>query len=313
MVEMQFKQLTLDRGVPGLMAGLHSIVTFGLMAGMAGIPAYEVLKTIYEQYEQRVNGRTVDAELQLKELGIPEWVRKGPLSVLTGADVSKRLGQGLIGEQLMVDVLKGTIKVGDIGGVPGRTLQNTIDAASEVLGGSSSKNVLELVAPVLPTAFGNLAKAADLEYNPESALRTKQGNMLRDPKDIGTADVVRQGLGFSNLANAREKLYQRQRANQEFNMWKTRLAEGVAHGSYLMWQGQRSGDQDMIEAGRKQRTKLRDQMLSYTKANDIHLDTKFWTSFNASVAERERQKRNPGKIIKPTSGEKRHLEALTTD
>lgn len=315
MLEVLGEQLTMKYGMPGLYTGLWSMTTFMAMAGMAGIPGYELLKTLYEQYERTVNGRTVDAEMEMKEAGIPLWARKGLISTATGYDVSARLGQDIIGQNILLGLMKGELKTGELGGVPGRTLQNLLASAGEALSPTSTKSPMELVAPLLPAGLSNMAKAYTLATEPEKSLQTKTGKMLGDPSEVGAPDVIRQGLGFAStkLGEERQQLFWQQRANQEFNLYKTRLAEGVANAKYKIIQGSRQGDQDMVKEGRAQLEALRKQLVSYTKENNIPRDPAFWSSFNKNWQERLTQKMNPGRIRKPTLGERKHYDALTRD
>jgi len=136
--------------------------------------------------------------------------------------------------------------------------------------------------------------------------------MLRDPSEVTSWDVATRALGAGNLKDveAREQLFWQQRANQEFNQAKTRMAEAVATARYKMALGARNGDGELSEEGREMLKGLQKELLAYAKENKIVLDNKFWASFNRNVNDRVWQKMNPGKIRKPTEGEKRHMRAF---
>ena len=315
MLEVMGDQLSGQQGINGRMAGLYGMGAFVMMAGMAGIPAYELYKTLYEQYQKNVNGRSVDLEMQLKEAGMPQWLQYGLLSSTFGVDVSKRLGQNVIGEQLLVGALKGDFKASDLGGVPGRVMGNTLGEAAKMLSGDGHTDVMDVISALMPGGLQNVTKAANLAVNPEQAVQTKSGQLAMNPKDVGVGDILGQAAGFTPLAlsEGRKAIYWDSLARQEWNQWRSRLAEGTANAQFMIHTGNKNGDLEMVREGQELKRQLHKQMVQNARNNKIPLDGNFWTSFNTAVQDRLWKKTNPGKIRKPTKGEKEHLNVLTTD
>lgn len=228
-LEVLGEQLTMQRGLPGLYAGLWTMGSYLALAGVAGIPGYDLWKTMYEEYQKRVNNHLVDLEMQMKESDIPLWARKGLLSSATGVDLSQRLGQDIVAQQLLSGIVKGEFKLNEIGGVPGRTAVNLLNSAAEALNPASTKSPMELITPIMPGVVQDVAKAYTLATEPEKAMKTTSGKIMSDPDEVSGFDVGTQLLGATPLAKteARERIYFQQRANQEFNNWKSRLSEAV--------------------------------------------------------------------------------------
>lgn len=312
MMEVLGAQLTGQRGLPGLYAGLWTMGTYLGLAGAAGIPAYDLWKTLYEQYQSRVNNRTVDAEMEMKEAGVPHWMRKGLLSTATGLDLSSRVGQEVVAQNILEGIAKGEFKLNEVGGVPGRTLQALFNASAEGLNPSNTKSPMDLVAPILPGVVQDVYKGYKMLADPEDALKTTSGKITGDPSELGLGDALTRAAGFGSLADteAKEKIFWQQRANQEFNQAKSRFAEGVATARYKMALGARNDDSDLQQEGADLLREMQREMMGYAKENKIVLDGKFWKSFSRNVHDRVWQKMNPGKIRKPTEGEKRHIGAL---
>ena len=312
MLETLISQISRQHGAAGVAAGLWTASTYMLFAGASGIPAYELWKTMYEQYQAKVNNRIVDGEMEMKEAGIPDWMRHGLLSSSTGLDLSSRVGQEVVGQNIMQGLIKGEFKINEVGGVPGRTVKGLIDAIGEWGNETSTKSPMSLVAPILPGALTDLGKAYQLATSPEDVLKTSSGKMIRDPSSIDTGDIIARATGFGTMADreARQQIYWQQRANQEFNQAKSRLAEGIAMARYKMVQGSRTGNSEQYESGRELLKEMQRALMKHAKDNKIVLNNKFWSGFNRSVQDRLWQKMNPGKIRKPTEGEIRHIESL---
>jgi hypothetical protein len=315
MLEVLGDQLSGKQGMNGRMAGLYGISAFVMMAGMAGIPAYELYKTLYEQYQKNVNGHAVDLEMQLKEAGMPRWLQYGVLSSTLGVDVSKRLGENVIGEHLLVGAIKGDFKASELGGVPGRVMGNFLGEAGKMMSGDGHTDVMDVLSTLMPGGFQNITKAASLAFNPEQAVQTKSGQLAMDPKNVDMGDVAAQALGFTplGLAEGRKSVYWDSLAKQEWNQWRSRLAEGTANAQYMIHTGARNGDSDMVREGQDLKRQLHKQMVENARNNKIPLDGSFWTSFNTAVQDRLWKKMHPGKIRKPSKGEQEHLDVLTTD
>jgi hypothetical protein len=313
MLELLFEQMTGKRGLNGVLAGLYTTSAYVGIAGLAGIPAYELLKTLYEKYEEKVNGRTIDLNMQLEHEGVPRWLRKGLVADATGVDISQRMAQDIIGQHILVGILKGDIKIGELGGVPGRTLGNLLEATGEALSPNSNKGPIELAAKVAPAFMADYLKAYKLQTGSgEDVLKTSSGKMIKDPADINSFDIATRALGFGTLeqTESRERLYYQQKANQEFNQWKSRLAEATATAKYKMHLGVLQGDDEKYREGREELTELSQELTRFARKNKIQLDSDFWNSYKKSVAERLWQKKNPGKIKKPTKREKVYLDIL---
>lgn len=315
MLEVMADQFMGHRGTAGRMAGLWSTTAFVAMAGLAGIPAYELLKTLYETYEEKANGRIADAEMDMKEAGIPDWLRKGVLSSATGLSLSHRLGQTLVGESLLQGLIQGEVKVGDLGGVPGRIMQNTITAAGALMDESDNRDVVQKLIPIMPTAAANLAKAYELTVHPENQLRTSKGKAFASPEDVGFNEIGATAMGFTpqKFEDARQKLHWQQQANVEFNQARSRFAESVAQALYQREVAIKNGDPEGASQALLQRNQLQKTMLEFMRENQIPANGDFWRSFNRNVRDRLMSKRFPGKILKPTRGELRHLDVLKED
>ena len=180
---------------------------------------------------------------------------------------------------------------------------------------SDNRDILQKLIPALPSALGNLAKGYELAVNPEEQLRTSTGKVIVDPNSVQPEEILGQAMGFSpqRFQDARQQMYWQQTATNEFNQARSRFAESVAHALWLKEQASRNGDPEAAQQANAQRAEIQKTMINYMKENKIPMDGKFWSSFNNNVSQRLTQKRFPGKIIKPSKGELRHIEALTSD
>jgi hypothetical protein len=315
MMETLFDQLVGRRGGAGVAAGLYTMTAYVALSGLSGIPAYELWKTLYEEYEKRVNGRTIDLNMQLEAGGIPEVFRRGLLSSMSGLDISQRLGQDIIGQNLLIGLLKDDIKIGEVTGVPGRAFTEMFAGAGAALSNSGNKSPMEIAMPFLPAGAKDILKTAQMVTEPEAYWKTKSGKMLRDIDENPEPNIAELGgqlLGFTPLekTKARERQFMQQRANQEFTGWKSRLAESIASAEYKMHLGLRLGDNEQYNEGREMRKEVTKELREYAKANGIKLNADFWRGLRTSVQNRLYQKKNPGKIRKPTQQERKYLDII---
>jgi len=315
MIEILFEQTVGRRGGAGAVAGLYTMAAYVALSGLAGIPAYDLWKTLYEEYEKRVNGRTVDLNMQLEAGGIPEVFRRGLLSSMSGLDISQRLGQDIIGQNLLIGLLKDDVKIGEVTGVPGRAFTEMFAGAGAALSNSGDKSPLEIAMPFMPAGMKDIAKTAQMVTEPENYWKTKSGKILRDIDENPEPNIAELGgqmLGFTPLekTKARERQFMQQRANQEFTGWKSRLAESIASAEYKMHLGLRLGDNEQYNEGREMRKEVTKELREYAKANGIKLNADFWRGLRTSVQNRLYQKKNPGKIRKPTQQERKYLDII---
>lgn len=77
--------------------------------------------------------------------------------------------------------------------------------------------------------------------------------------------------------------------------------------------GRKHGDPDKTKEGSEQLKQMQSELVRFAKENHIVLDNAFWRSFNGNVKSRLFQKLNPGKIRKPTEGERRHMDSILED
>jgi hypothetical protein len=192
---------------------------------------------------------------------------------------------------------------------------NTLSEAAKMLSGDGHTDVMDVLSALMPGGLQNVTKAANLATNPEQAVQTASGQLAMNPKDVGVGDVVAQAAGFTPLAlsEGRKSIYWDSLAKQEWNQWRSRLAEGTANAQFMIRTGISNGDSDMVREGQELKRQLHKQMVQNARSNKIPLDGNFWTSFNSAVQDRLWKKTHPGKIRKPTKGEQQHLNVLTTD
>lgn len=303
MLEVMTEQLSGHRGLPGILGGTWVLGSYMALAGMAGIPAWDLWKTVAEQYSLRVNNKQLDVEMWLKEHGMPLWARKGLLSTATGTDLSSRLSQNVIADQLAQGLIKGDVKFQDLFGVPGRAATGLWEGLTEAFNPLSTKTPVEAISAALPTFMQDAIKAEQMmEGTPRE---TKTGKTLGTPTGYDTAA---QALGFSPLSQAvaREKIYWEGKVNSEFTQFKTRLAEGLAEAEFISRQGDATRGEEM-------KRQMSQELLRYARANQMVITPDFWSGINKAVQQRLIQKLKPGVNLKPTNQQLAHVRAFTPE
>lgn len=305
MLETLGAQLSGKRGLPGALGGLWTAGSYLALAGIAGIPAWDMWKSLIETWNKKVNNVDMDTEMWLKESGVPLWARKGLLSQATGMDLSARLSQNVVASNLVAGLFKGDVKFTDLFGVPGTAASGALSGLEELFNPMGTMDsTVKAVMPALPASVQDMIKAEQMAFNPSSKiLETGTGKATAAPS---TSDVLTQAAGATPLDRSlqREKIYWTQKVNSEFNQFKSRLSENLAQATFMEMNGK-------PEEGKALKDQMRKELLNYARTNNMIITPEFWSGLNKSYEQRLMQKINPGGInSKPTTAQIQHARAL---
>ena len=200
-----------------LLGGLF--VSTMMVGGIMGMPFGDNLRQIIRWFTKEANMHGFDLEVGIREtliefgLGgaVVDILTRGPLSKLSGIDVSKRM---TITEVLPLDLLSNdlTAATGPAGGIFIDSIKRA-HMAFENMGHGDGGDSVRFITSFFPLAARNFVDASMSLYDPSKPIRTSQGRVIMPGEELGKLENVVRMLGFTPHT-LRQKRLQKQYINQ---------------------------------------------------------------------------------------------------
>lgn len=291
-------EFTLDafanKGPQGKAVALYTVSSYILLAGLVGIPMWDLLKEFYNIYSKVFNLKPAELEKDIYELVIeagiePELalagISGGGLRYFFDLDLGSRMaGINSPLADFMMSIMNGedVRNITGIAGSVGKSASNLLTGEGTLA--SESMNLL-------PVAIRNFARAYVANTQ---GVSTGTGNRLVNPEDFQTVESLFMALGFGSaeVKTMRDKLYWETFEKSEGTMGKTRFVNEYAK---LTEKLRKEKDQNKRMEIRMERRKVKQEAREWAKENDPSYKNPvgWWDGFNNSVQTRVQQRANP--------------------
>ena len=209
---MSPEQIAINKKSGNILLGSLMVGTL-LVAGTMGMPWGENLKQIIKRASKAVNGYGFDLEDGMREVladmgageAMIDMITRGPLSRLTGVDVSKRM---VINEVVPYDLMAGdlTVAAGPTGAVFIDSIKRAIQAMSDFREGDRIKPATRFITSAMPIGFRNMIDATTSMWDPNEPIRTTTGRVILPNEKLNRAENLIRIIGFSPHTLRQERL-----------------------------------------------------------------------------------------------------------
>ena len=209
---MSAEQKAVNRKSGSILVGSLFVSTL-LVGGGMGQPWGDNLKQIIKRATKAVNGYGYDLEDGMREvladMGTGEAyidvLMRGPLSRLTGIDVSKRM---TVNEVIPYDLMAGdlTVAAGPTGAVFIDSIKRAMQAMSDFREGDRIKPAARFITSAMPIAFRNMIDASISMWDPHEPVRTTTGRVILPNEKLNKAQNLIRVVGFTPHTLRQERL-----------------------------------------------------------------------------------------------------------
>ena len=209
---MSAEQKAVNRKSGSILVGSLFVSTL-LVGGGMGQPWGDNLKQIIKRASKDVNGYGYDLEDGMREvladMGTGEAyidvLMRGPLSRLTGIDVSKRM---TVNEVIPYDLMAGdlTVAAGPTGAVFIDSIKRAMQAMSDFREGDRIKPAARFITSAMPIAFRNMIDASISMWDPSEPVRTTTGRVILPNEKLNKAQNLIRVVGFTPHTLRQERL-----------------------------------------------------------------------------------------------------------
>ena len=190
-------------------AAAYIMLSTILLAGLYGIPGWELWKETFEMLYKQTTGIDMDLHHEFKEAmaaggtfspAMAEGLTEGVLKPL-GIDISRRIGMPIFFQDALLPLMQGRGGADQFAGVAGSQVRNIMTNYDKMASGemNPAEAIFETISP---TAFRNLYKAAAVW--PQDGVRTAKGNQVMTADEISPQMQLSKALGFQPSQLSRE-------------------------------------------------------------------------------------------------------------
>lgn len=271
-------------------AAMYMIFSMMMLAGLYGIPGWELWKEGTEALYKTFSGKEKDFHHEMKKLLVTkmhfspkfaEATTEGLLKPFVGIDVSRRMGVPLFFQDALIPLMNGQDGVDQVLGVAGSVTKSFMNDTERLAQGEI--NPLEMMYNAMaPVSMRNIFKA--LVTYPTEGVRTGKGTQIMTPQDIGPQEMLVKAFGFQPSQVSRE--YEKRNAERLGSMgWRT----GYNRYTLKIARAQQEAIK-LAEEGRdttKQQAKIRElykDLADFAVGAGVPVTRDFWQGANTSIS-----------------------------
>jgi hypothetical protein len=207
---MGFMHRMMQGGAVNKATGMYIIASTMMMAGLYGIPGWELWKEMIEMFHKRVSGREIDIHHEMKKVMIinanlspafAEGMTEGWVKPLLGIDISRRIGLPVFFQNALIPLMQGRDGIDQFTGVAGSKVGSAMTNIDRVASGEISPLGM-LIETLMPNGLVNMYKA--VAVYPKEGLRTGKGTQIMTGEDWSAPMRIMKGLGAMPSQAARE-------------------------------------------------------------------------------------------------------------
>lgn len=184
-------------GRDGRLAAAYTLGVYLSLAGLMGVPGYELIESIIEFAYKKTTGKTLNLEHEIRnafaEAGVPgygEFATGGFTRAMLDVNIAQRINMPVFFQNPLIGMLEGNPSIRDFTGVTG----SLIEGAGKALEAVENERYGSAALGLTPTAFRNLVTGL-IDYN-TVGYRTSAGNTLIRSEDINLRDSLLKGFGI---------------------------------------------------------------------------------------------------------------------
>ena len=231
-----------------------------MVAGLMGLPGADNLKQMIKLLSKLVNAHGFDLEYGLRhwllDIGLsPSLVDmsvRGPLSRLTGVDVSKRMS---ISEILPYDLIFNdlTVATGPTGAIFIDVMKRIKASIEDMNENNIAKPTFRLLSSVLPLGLRNVIDSTITMVDPDEPIRTSTGRTILPTKKLGTLEHMIRLIGFSPHTLRQERLKKQivnhleMSKSSKQNYYYSQLAKIIVKKNRLYKEGDMGGYKEALK------------------------------------------------------------------
>lgn len=292
----------------------YLLASMFMMGGLAGMPAWDLWKTLIEKISYLTTNEKIDLNYEistmLKEsanLPVPvvDAITKGSLSVILNADVGARLSPSFFWQGLATSALKGQMEVTKAMGVQGSLLDNTARRVQQWDAGEVT--FPEMLGYSLTPVFVRNAMDALIAW-PNDGVRTGKGTMIITPDEVTAGQQALKALGFNpmEVSKGTQAEYAAYIKTHGADQYKSAKTSELANIKYDIWRAGQQGDDKRIDKLRGEYSTKYQDLLEFLRSHgDGQLSARSVDGVKSSIDQKFQAKKNPSK--KPS---KKDTEAL---
>jgi hypothetical protein len=264
-------------GVMGKQAAAYTIFATMMLAGLYGIPGWELWKELIEMmYKQGTGGIEIDLHNELKKISyamtnnpaIGEGMTEGILKPL-GIDMARRVGQPIFFQDALIPFLQGQDSIDSFTGVAGSYLRTAGRSFDQYKSGEMGA-VEAIGDAVMPVALRNFTKA-NMVY-PNEGVRTAKGIQVMTPEEWTMPQRIAKMFGFqpSQLSREYEKRNAERLGVYGYRLGKTRLVNKIGEKRRELVEARNEKDWTKAQEIKKEIKDLYKKLYKYSrKANEV--------------------------------------------
>jgi hypothetical protein len=287
-------------GAMSKQAAAYTILATMMLAGLYGIPGWELWKEMIEKfYKMSSGGREIDLHHELKKVladlsGSPrlaEGLTEGTLRTL-GIDVGRRIGQPIFFQDALIPILQGQDSIDNFAGVTGSIIRNATGTMKQMGMGEMGgiEGTFNMLAPI---AAKNLFKASILY--PQEGIRTGSGTQIMTPEEWSPMHALLKSFGIQPSQLARE--YEKRNAERlgafGYRQGKNKLVNKIAIATAKMVEARKEGDSENYVIYKQEVKDLYKKLYAFSKKSGETLDGSWRSGVKRSVNNHLANAKNP--------------------
>jgi len=190
-------------------AAAYILLSTMLLAGLYGIPGWELMKETFEMLYKQTTGKDIDLHHEFKRALVvgahlkPSYAEGAVEGVLKplGIDISRRIGMPFFFQDAIIPLMQGRGGADQFAGVAGSQVRNIFTNYDKLMSGEMNMGEA-LFETLSPAAFRNMYKAAAVW--PDDGIRTAKGTQVMTPDEITPGMQMSKFMGFQPSQVSRE-------------------------------------------------------------------------------------------------------------
>lgn len=304
MIEDKNDPASVARARAARMSMAYLVTAMFMMGGLAGMPAWELFKSLFEKVYYWSSHEKIDLNYEIQNVlahsanmpsPLVHALMEGGVSAITGTNVGSRLSIPFFWQGLLGSALKGEVAITDAMGVQGGLVNNAIRQFGKVSSGDASLPEAAIMG-LSPVFVRNGFEA--LVGWPNDGVRTGRGNVVLTPEDVTVADQLKKVLGFmpESVGNAKQAEYVQNLKTQGPQEYKSAKTSELANLKLDIFRASSSGNTGRAETLRKEYNAKYQELLEFMRnSGNGGLTARSIDGIKSAIDQKYQAKKNPKK------------------
>jgi hypothetical protein len=281
-------------------SAVYAILATSALAGLYGVPGWELWKTTMEFLFKHLKGREIDIHHEIKkamvQAGIaPKWAEAstdGMVKPFLGADIGRRIGVPIFFQDALIAMMKGRDSIDQFMGVAGSQVKAVGNTFTRGMAGELGPMdaVMETMSPI---AFRNMYKAVAMY--PQKGIRTGKGTQISAAGSLSPMELFYKAFGIqpSQITREYEKRNAERLGTVGWRLGYDRHVNRIATKTHELMLAREAGDTAEIRKLKENIDKEYEKLYAFAKSVGKNTDKAFQTGINRSVDNKIMNRRFP--------------------